>query len=680
MTPLDAALAYAARGWHVFPIWPIRDGRCSCGKGADCEHPGKHPVGALVPRGDHDATLDVGRIRHWWSEIPDANVAVALEPSGLTVLDVDVADGKSGRASLEQLQGEMHLPDTLCSQTGRGGLHGIYATRGEPSRRIGYRLGIDILGKGYAVLPPSRNTGGEYRWLNNLEPAPMPDFAAHDTKQQRTPISDSDRIPDGQRNSVLASMAGKMRHNGHTEAEILAALRAVNAARCVPPMADDEVAKIAWSIARYAPNEQPVEAASFAAALQAIRGTPLEQTPTSTRAPWAWEAMAADKPPVIAFPTGIREFDRLTTGGVATGQVSAWLGPPGAGKSNLLLCLTLQLDHLRPVLVVQTELEAHEAGARMGASLLDVPWVDVTDGRVPKSAVLEPLRKHRVRVVGCDKVAHGVPGLTQVAHEAVAMRAENDGVSPIIVLDYLQDFARGGSADETRHRVDGMAGMLRQLAQELETHVAVVSSVSRGFYDLSKKTDRDDPVVWLSAAKESGGVDYAAALVTGVEVGPRVDGQTWKWARLALAKVRRGETGYVGMRFYGASGRWVEDPAALAHMALEQRGEQHAIATARSDDDKVLERVCALPEPLAKRALRAVCGIGAGRADASISRLLASGVLTAMDVITPDGLGRPVKRQVIGLPISSSTTPKNGSTHRPLLADVRFPALTTPGT
>ncbi len=174
--------------------------------------------------------------------------------------------------------------------------------------------------------------------------------------------------------------------------------------------------------------------------------------------------------------------------------------------------------------------------------------------------------------------------------------------------------------------------------------------------------------------------DYAAALVAGVEVGPRVEGQDWKWARLALAKVRRGETGYVGMRFYGASGRWVEDPKALAHMAVEQRGEQHAIATARSDDDKVLERVRALPEPLAKRALRAVCGIGAGRADAAISRLLASGALAAMDVITPDGLGRPVKRQVIGLPISSSSSPKNGSTHRPLLADVRFPALTTPGT
>jgi hypothetical protein len=64
------------------------------------------------------------------------------------------------------------------------------------------------------------------------------------------------RIPTGQRNATLASLAGAMRRRGASEGAILAALLAENAARCAPPLAEAEVRRIAASIARYTPSGQ----------------------------------------------------------------------------------------------------------------------------------------------------------------------------------------------------------------------------------------------------------------------------------------------------------------------------------------------------------------------------------------------------------------------------------------
>jgi RecA-family ATPase len=67
------------------------------------------------------------------------------------------------------------------------------------------------------------------------------------------------KIPEGSRNSTLASMAGSMRRRGMAEDEIAAALRKVNQ-RCDPPLNESEVNKIAKSIARYEPRDDALRA------------------------------------------------------------------------------------------------------------------------------------------------------------------------------------------------------------------------------------------------------------------------------------------------------------------------------------------------------------------------------------------------------------------------------------
>ena len=34
---LKTAQEYATRGWQVFPVYPMRNGRCSCKEGAECK-------------------------------------------------------------------------------------------------------------------------------------------------------------------------------------------------------------------------------------------------------------------------------------------------------------------------------------------------------------------------------------------------------------------------------------------------------------------------------------------------------------------------------------------------------------------------------------------------------------------------------------------------------------------
>jgi hypothetical protein len=79
-------------------------------------------------------------------------------------------------------------------------------------------------------------------------------------------------IPAGQRNQALASIAGKLRRAGLSDTEMRAALAAINAQRCEPPLDASEVDKIAASIARYAPADDGRVSEGAPTPLNILRG------------------------------------------------------------------------------------------------------------------------------------------------------------------------------------------------------------------------------------------------------------------------------------------------------------------------------------------------------------------------------------------------------------------------
>ena len=174
MTQLRAAaLAYAERGWRVFPLHGIVNGVCTCGH-IDCGSAGKHP---LVRRGLYEATTDPRVIKEWWRGWRSANIGIATGvDSGVIVIDVDLP---AAFAALDKLV-ELVPPSTLTGLTGGGGLHLVYSSRDAELGNSAGRLpgvddelpGIDLRANGgYIVASPSlHRSGGRYEWLQADRP------------------------------------------------------------------------------------------------------------------------------------------------------------------------------------------------------------------------------------------------------------------------------------------------------------------------------------------------------------------------------------------------------------------------------------------------------------------------------------------------------------------------------
>lgn len=268
---LESALRLASLGWNVFPVFelePSKNGAapaCACRK-ADCEHIGKHP---RTTHGFHDATTDEERIREWWRQWPHANLAVRTgATSGVVALDIDPRNG--GDITLAELESEHGpLPPTVEAITGGGGRHLLFAHPGGHVRSRENARGIDVKGDGgYIVVEPSLHASGKrYAWELSSMPgavplAPLPAWLSghvsappNDGPTPTGASSDGGPIPEGQRDNTLTSLAGAMRRRGMGEASIRAALLVENRERCTPPLPEEQVEKIARSIARYDPAQ-----------------------------------------------------------------------------------------------------------------------------------------------------------------------------------------------------------------------------------------------------------------------------------------------------------------------------------------------------------------------------------------------------------------------------------------
>jgi hypothetical protein len=245
----NAAIAYATRGFAVFP----------------CAPRGKVPA---TPHGCRDATKDIAQIAGVWRENPDRNVAVATGlVSGVFVLDVDGLDGEESLRRMEQQYGA--LPATVESITPRGRHLFFKCENGNVRNSAGaLALGLDIRGDGgYVVLPPSIHPSGRPyvwsvdsadhfadapAWLSNLLSGKTNGHCHRQAKSsEHWHHVLTHPVRNGACNATLTSICGKLLHVGLTELSFLYdVMCCINTARCAEPLSESEVHTIVVSVAR----------------------------------------------------------------------------------------------------------------------------------------------------------------------------------------------------------------------------------------------------------------------------------------------------------------------------------------------------------------------------------------------------------------------------------------------
>lgn len=258
-----------ARPWFIERRARCRTGlrgRRLCGLSVSAED--KSPYTAT---GFKAATSSADQIKAWWRTCPEAAIGIPTgEVSGLVVADVDTRNGGDIHAICPRY-------DDLAGPSARapsGGRHYYFRHPGVPVRCRASKLsqGIDIRADGgYVIAPPSINGAGGWEWedQSDLLTCPLLDLPSWAIVKEPAAAKGngaahhSTKITEGARNSRLASLGGSMARRGMSPAAIEAALLAENAARYDPALDEDEVRRIAVSMARYRPartyEDPPIE-------------------------------------------------------------------------------------------------------------------------------------------------------------------------------------------------------------------------------------------------------------------------------------------------------------------------------------------------------------------------------------------------------------------------------------
>jgi Bifunctional DNA primase/polymerase, N-terminal/AAA domain/Primase C terminal 1 (PriCT-1) len=423
----EAAFAWIRQGAKVVAMHGIDEtGACTC-RDSNCRSPGKHPIAALFPKGQHSATTSPAKIREAFRKHPNANLGVIL-PSGIVVLDVDGPEGSETAKSLK-------LQPTATVITGRG-KHLYFAVEQELPLKTRPLAHIDIKDahRGIIMVPPStHHSGKRYRVRRAATAiAQLPQTVIDELAlpaRVKVDFGGNGHFKAGGRNVELTKIGGSLRFRGLSESAIGAALQAINTAACAPPLEAEEVDRIASSIGRY-------ESASEAA--------------------FGWlDDVEESEPQFLAYPY------------IVKGALTVLDGNMGQGKSTFTCAIAAAVTTGKPPPFV----EDIEKGNVLFMSAED-DASRVLKPRLIKAGADTSKVRFQQEPFSLDE-----KGLTMLRQELAANTPALVVIDPIIA--FMKEGADGNKATETMH----FMVQIDQLAKEFDTAILIVRHLRKARAD-----------------------------------------------------------------------------------------------------------------------------------------------------------------------------------------------------
>ena len=268
------------------------------------------------------------------------------------------------------------------------------------------------------------------------------------------------------------------------------------------------------------------------------------------------KARHLDRSEITGLPTGISEFDRMTTG-LQPSDLVVIAGRPGLGKTSLAMTIAQKTALEAPAistLVFSLEMTRQQLTLRIISNLTSLDFQQLRSGTFDKTQ-WDPINKAMARIEASqlkiiDNRMMSVERIRSIVRRTARAEQQAGRKLGLVVIDYLQ--LMGATApshrDQTRTLELGViCRSLKALAGDTNLPIVLLSQLNR---EIEKRAGQE---VRLSDLRDSGAIEQDADMVVFVTPNEQSPLGAEHARKLVISKQRNGPVGECDVAFDGAT-------------------------------------------------------------------------------------------------------------------------------